>query len=387
MFGFAKKLVKNLEQSVNETIQTINTRNNTAISDSYFHSIPETLLIRYYDSTNTLKIITNVDQLYGLRVVASEEYQLQLTPFFDYIIGINDSPIPVQFNEYGYMVVDYNAIYKLLNDVVLDTKEIKLNIWSGKGGFYREEYLTVQPNDEIQEIDINSGSNEAAVTPIFVSLGFKVQWQPLIAATYTYHILSITDNSINKNRLVANTDYIIGCQEGLLCTGGEKLLYNILQSKQNQEIELFVYNSEHDVVRNVKFHLDERAKLGCNVGYGYLHRIPIPKDVQERMLAEQQNGQDTTFNSQENVPPPNPEDILQIPLLQQKQQQQQTDADVKPEFKPLSFEQQISNNRRKHTKVHVDNNLLSQLQEPEETINRNSSNSSSVPPPPILHKN
>ena len=115
MFGFAKKLVKNLEQSVNETINTINTRNNTAISDQYFQSIPEHLLIRYYDSTNTLKVITNVDQLYGLRVVQTDEYQLQVTSFFDYIIGINDQPIPVVFNEYGYMVVDYNAIYKKSN--------------------------------------------------------------------------------------------------------------------------------------------------------------------------------------------------------------------------------------------------------------------------------
>ena len=159
MFGFAKKLVKNLEQSVNETINTINTRNNTAISDQYFQSIPEHLLIRYYDSTNTLKVITNVDQLYGLRVVQTDEYQLQVTSFFDYIIGINDQPIPVVFNEYGYMVVDYNAIYKILNDLVLGEKEVKLNIWSGKGGFYREEYLTLEPNSEIQEINISTEEN------------------------------------------------------------------------------------------------------------------------------------------------------------------------------------------------------------------------------------
>ncbi|XBW37397.1 hypothetical protein QEN19_002977 [Hanseniaspora menglaensis] len=383
MFGFAKKLVKNLEQSVNETIQTINTRNNTAITDVYFHSIPESLLIRYYDSSNNLKIISNVDQLYGLRVVAADEYQLQLTPFFDYIIGINDLPIPVQFNEYGYMVVDYVAIYKLLNEAVLGPREVKLNIWSGKGGFYREEYLSMQPSDELHDVDISS--NADSVAPIFVSLGFKVQWQPLVAATYSYHILSITDPSVNRGRLVANSDYIIGCQEGLLCTGGEKLLYNILQSKQNQEIELFVYNTEYDVVRNVRFQLNDKAKLGCNVGYGYLHRIPIPKDVQEKMIIEQQTGQSNTYSQEQQ--PLNPEDILQIPLLQQQQQQNETE--IKAEFKPLSFEQQITNNRKKHAKTSVgnlDNSLLSQLQEPEETINRAGISDSSVPPPPIVNK-
>lgn len=385
MFGFAKKLVKNLEQSVNDTIQTINTRNNTAVSDAYFHSIPENLLIRYYDSSNNLKVISNVEQLYGLRVISTEDYQLQLTPFFDYIIGINDLPIPVQFNEYGYMVVDYTAIYKLLNEVVLSSKEVKLNIWSGKGGYYRDEHLILQPSDELQEIDISSTAD--TTTPIFVSLGFKVQWQPLVAATHAYHILSITDNSINKGRLVPNTDFIVGCQDGLLCTGGEKLLYNILQSKQNQEIELFVYNSQYDVLRNVKFQLDERAKLGCNVGYGYLHRIPLPKEVRNKILLEQQQedlhpGSET---ASESFPSPNPEDILQIPLLQN--QKQQANSDAKTEFKPLSFEQQISNNRRKHHKqATVDGGLLSQLQEPEETINRTNSTTSGVPPPPILHK-
>lgn len=380
MLGFAKKLVKNLEQSVNETIQTINTRNNTAISDAYFHSIPESLLIRYYDSSNNLKVISNVEQLYGLRVISSEEYQLQLTPFFDYIIGINDLPIPVEFNEYGYMVVNYTAIYKMFNDIVLDSKELKLNVWSGKGGFYREEYLTLQPTEELQEIDISSTTD--AVTPIFLSLGFKVQWQPLVAATYVYHVLSITDPAVNKGRLVSNTDYIVGCQEGLLCTGGEKLLYNILQSKQNQDVELFVYNTEHDVVRNVKFRLDERAKLGCNVGYGYLHRIPVPAEIQEKMALENQEEYDS---NNDQYPPSNPEDILQIPLVQQ---QQQSPMGSQQEFKPLSFEQQISSNRRKHSKVPAgtDNSLLAQLQEPEETINRSSSTVSSVPPPPILNK-
>jgi len=378
MFGFAKKLVKNLEQSVNETINTINTRNNTAISDQYFQSIPEHLLIRYYDSTNTLKVITNVDQLYGLRVVQTDEYQLQVTSFFDYIIGINDQPIPVVFNEYGYMVVDYNAIYKILNDLVLGEKEVKLNIWSGKGGFYREEYLTLEPNSEIQEINISTEENN---NPIFLSLGFKVQWQPLIASTYVYHILSIQDNNINKNRLVANSDYIIGCQQGLLCTGGEKLLYNILQSRQNQEIELQVYNSEHDVLRNVVFQLDDKAKLGCNVGYGYLHRIPIPREVQEKMVSE--------YNDQEEG---KPENILSIPLQQEhKNGIQLSENELKTEFKPLSFEQQISNanNRKKHhaDAKKLDNSLLSQLQEPEETVYKSEASSGSIAPPPIINKN
>ena len=378
MCGFAKKLVKNLEQSVNETINTINTRNNTAISDQYFQSIPEHLLIRYYDSTNNLKVITNVDQLYGLRVIHTDEYQLQVTSFFDYIIGINDQPVPVVFNEYGYMVVDYNAIYKILNDLVLGEKEVKLNVWSGKGGYYREEYLILEPNSDMQEIDISAEENNA---PIFMSLGFKVQWQPLIAATYVYHILSIQDNNINKSRLVANSDYIVGCQQGLLCTGGEKLLYNILQSKQNQEIELYVYNSEHDVLRNVTFQLDDNAKLGCNVGYGYLHRIPIPKDVQEKMISE--------YNEQASEV--DPQNILNIPLQQEhKNSMQLPENELKTEFKPLSFEQQISNANTSTTHPadgkKLDNSLLSQLQQPEETVYSSAGSNNSIAPPPIINK-
>ncbi|KAL6947395.1 hypothetical protein ACO0QE_002278 [Hanseniaspora vineae] len=364
MFNIAKKLVKTFEQSVSETLNTNGSA--SATNDSYFQSIPPNLLQYPNDYRPT------IDTLHGLRVVQCDETQLQLHTFFDYIIGINDEPLPIYFNTHGWPFPNYNEIYRIINSSLLHgsdaaSKYVKLNVWSGKGGFYRDEYIQLTQINEMQDVSLDddgsTGQDSASVVvkPLFESLGFQIQWQPLIGSTFTYHILSITDNYGTAARvgLVPQKDYIIGCQDGLLSTGGETLLQDILKAKCNQDLVLYVYNSDKDFVRPITVSLNGTGKLGCNVGYGYLHRIPVPQGV-------------LSTNSLQNS------DIIN-PIAQTMHQQPSDLPPLDPSstFQPMQFQQTIiapvpttfAPKKKKHVQHGAANqastSLLNDLQEKE----------------------
>lgn len=383
MFNIAKKLVKTFEQSVSETLNTNGSA--SATNDSYFQSIPPNLLQYPNEYRPT------IDTLHGLRVVQCDDTQLQLHTFFDYIIGINDEPLPIYFNTHGWPFPNYNEVYRILNNCLLNgsdtsSKYVKLNVWSGKGGFYRDEYIQLTQLSGMQDISLDdentteqAGPN-VVVKPLFESLGFQIQWQPLIGSTFTYHILSITDNYGTAARvgLIPQKDYIIGCQDGLLSTGGETLLQDILQAKCNQDLVLYVYNSDKDFVRPITVSLNGTGRLGCNVGYGYLHRIPVPAAIL----------------STENPDIINP--IAQTMPQQQHPQQQEQLSDLPPldpssTFQPMQFQQTIiapvpttfapkKKKHSQHTAAHASTNLLNDLQEkePQPTYSSNTTSSAAT---------
>ncbi|GCF00126.1 hypothetical protein ZYGM_003221 [Zygosaccharomyces mellis] len=274
MFRIAKNLVKTLEQSVQETLAGGNNQQ----LDVFFQSIPPQLLLTQAEAFKEDHVRFN-GMVSGLRVVAVEEHQLQLESFFDYIVGIEDQPIPLLGNAHGYYYPDYQQLIQLFNGRAGDS--VKLNVWSAKGGTYREEYLSIRPKDEnrMEEVSLTHMSDERG----FESLGFKVQWSPLVAATYTYHILNITleYGPASAAGLIPDEDYIIGCQDGLLATGGETLLQDVVRSRAHHDLVLYVYNKAHDCTRPLTVSIGPDGRLGCNVGYGFLHRIPAVKEVQE----------------------------------------------------------------------------------------------------------
>ncbi|AMD19496.1 HCL655Cp [Eremothecium sinecaudum] len=260
MLRIAKNLVKTFEQSVHDI-------SGDRSLDVYFQSIPPNLLIPGND-TNT--------SIHGLRVVKSEESQLQLQSFFDSIVGINNQPIPTITNQHGFLYPDYNSIFRILNNSCGNS--VQFNVWSAKGGFYRDEYIHITPKTAVEDVPLNN-DGEDSTHVIFESLGFAVQWTPLIASTYTYHVLNINlaEGPAQLAGLVPGEDYIIGCQDGLLATGGETILQDIVRSRTNQDLVLYVYNLEVDCVRPVTVHIGSDGRLGCGVGYGFIHRIPPPK--------------------------------------------------------------------------------------------------------------
>lgn len=261
MLRIAKNVFKTFEQSVQDI-------SSDRFLDVYFRSIPANLL-EQGNNTNAM--------LYGLRIVKVEEKQVQIKSFFDYIVGIDNKPIPTIANKHGSRYPDYDAIFTLLN--VQCGKNIQFNIWSAKGGYYRDEYIHVSSKNTVEEVQLNSDNS---VHISFEPLGFSVQWAPLIASTYTYHILNINSPHAPAGvaGLIPGDDYIVGCQEGLIATGGETILQDIVRSKANQYLLLYVYNAELDCLRPVKVYIGSEGKLGCGVGYGSIHRIPQPKYVE-----------------------------------------------------------------------------------------------------------
>lgn len=320
MFRIAKNLVKSLEQSVQDTLALSQNSNQL---DAFFQSIPPNLLLPQLQ-----QLASNEDNqggaaalgprmnetVAGLRVIYVEETQLQLQSYFDYIVGINDEPLPVIYNQHGYHYPDYKRIVALFNDKCSDY--IKLNVWSAKGGNFRDEYISVSFKDESKLEDISLQSTDHStdndVLKAYQPLGFKIQWSPLLASTFTYHILNLnlTNGPADMAGLIPDEDYIIGCQDGLLATGGETLLQDIVRSRTNHELVLYVYNKVHDCVRPITVHIGGDGRLGCNVGYGFLHRIPtvvtreIPESEQPQPELSESAFVPTAFSGQTTAPPP-----------------------------------------------------------------------------------
>jgi hypothetical protein len=56
-------------------------------------------------------------------------------------------------------------------------------------------------------------------------------------------------------------------------------LFTLIESSENKQLKLYVYNYDLDNVREVMLTPNSawggEGSLGCGIGYGYLHRIPI----------------------------------------------------------------------------------------------------------------
>lgn len=270
MFRIAKNLVKTFEQSVQGLSQDSNQL------DAFFQSIPPNLIAPQFPETGAAPDLSSIA---GLRVLFVDEFQLQLQSYFDYIVGINGMALPLVNNQHGYMYPDYNTVISMLNaGTTQNNGSVTLNVWSAKGGSYRDVYLQLRPKDVAQMEDVALNS-EGQAGKLFEPLGFKVQWAPLVAATYTYHILqlNIANGPACTAGLIPDEDYIIGCQDGLLATGGDTLLQDIVRSRAGQELVLYVYNKVSDSVRPITVAIGPDGRLGCGIGSGFLHRIPSPR--------------------------------------------------------------------------------------------------------------
>ncbi len=63
-------------------------------------------------------------------------------------------------------------------------------------------------------------------------------------------------------------------------------LFTLIESSENKQLKLYVYNFESDNVREVLLTPNSawggEGSLGCGIGYGYLHRIPIREAKDEK---------------------------------------------------------------------------------------------------------
>lgn len=302
MFSFAKRFVDRLEG---------NQENNAP--DSYFKS--------------TLQLN---NKGYGLRVLNVKPHSLAheagLESWFDFIIRINHHDLPMAYpalSTYAYSINEDGTInyggnatqeqasmvnFDLLNQEIQNisqnehsTKELILDVWSAKGGIIRQIVLPLKPNDDSSTQTSENPDIKSLIPATLEQTGLTLQSQHVNTASYVWRILNTHPGSpAFLAQLVPYSDYIIGCDsafpddpygKGLLSQGGEALLSKTILRYYNHNFEkthddavpitLYVYNHDYDVLRPVTVNLtrawgngQNRGILGCDVGYGLLHRVP-----------------------------------------------------------------------------------------------------------------
>ena len=111
-------------------------------------------------------------------------------------------------------------------------------------------------------------------------------WHVLVSSFSCYKSFKILFQEVEPNSpaylagLRQFTDYIIGADSIL---SEQEDLFTLIESNEGKPLKLYVYNSETDASREVVLTPNSAwggdGSLGCGIGYGYLHRIPIEGEV------------------------------------------------------------------------------------------------------------
>ncbi|KAI7692492.1 Golgi reassembly-stacking protein 1, partial [Sarcoptes scabiei] len=135
-------------------------------------------------------------------------------------------------------------------------------------------------------------------------LGVSIRFASFESANENvWHILDVAPNSpASVAGLQSYSDYIIGADSFLQDTDD---IFNLIQTYESKPLKLFVYNSETDCCRE---HWGGSGLLGCDIGYGYLHRIPKPKSNQYPLT--DQNKQPVISSQQPSISKPPAANII-----------------------------------------------------------------------------
>ncbi|UXI21104.1 hypothetical protein NH340_JMT07047 [Sarcoptes scabiei] len=142
-------------------------------------------------------------------------------------------------------------------------------------------------------------------------LGVSIRFASFESANENvWHILDVAPNSpASVAGLQSYSDYIIGADSFLQDTDD---IFNLIQTYESKPLKLFVYNSETDCCREVTIvpnsHWGGSGLLGCDIGYGYLHRIPKPKSNQYPLT--DQNKQPVISSQQPSISKPPAANII-----------------------------------------------------------------------------
>lgn len=232
--------------------------------------------------------------------------------------------------------INFELLMQEITTLANHEQDLVVDVWSAKGGIIRQIALPLkkfEASDKSEEDNENQTVHKLFVDN-FKQLGLTLESQHLNTATYVWRILTTHQGSpAFMSQLVPYSDYIIGCDsafptdingKGLLATGGESLLsktvlnyYNYhyaSSSEDNVPITLYVYNHDYDILRPVTVNLSRswgtgqnKGILGCDVGYGLLHRIPeVVGKFQSDSIVDDvlfENNQNVGFQPQQSLPP------------------------------------------------------------------------------------
>lgn len=111
------------------------------------------------------------------------------------------------------------------------------------------------------------------------TLGLTLQWTSLSVTEDVWHVLDVIANSpADTAGLLPYGDYIVGTPEGNV--HGEAGLGELVEDYLGRSLRLYVYNHEYAVTRLVTLTPSRSwggsGALGCVLGFGALHRLPVP---------------------------------------------------------------------------------------------------------------
>lgn len=266
-----------------------------------------------------------------------------LEAFFDFIVAVNGSRLD-QDNDTLKMILAANI-----------EKPVKLLVYSSKTMSVKEVTLVPSKNWGGQGV-----------------LGVSIRFCSFERANENvWHILDVQQNSpAALAGLRSNSDYIIGSDS--LLTEPEDL-FTLIESSENKQLKLFVYNVELDNVREVLLTPNSawggEGSLGCGIGYGYLHRIPIKEEkitlgkstnssmasnlsnLSTMTLAGSQSSLLSNISNQtdmieSNITSMNLNPVPQQPQQQQQNQQQlqQTQQQFPPNYNNTTFASTFASN-------------------------------------------
>ncbi|KAA8578430.1 hypothetical protein FQN60_016326, partial [Etheostoma spectabile] len=96
-----------------------------------------------------------------------------------------------------------------------------------------------------------------------------------------WHILDVEPSSpAALAELQPHSDYIVGADQVLQ---DSEDFFSLVEAHEGKPLKLMVYNTQTDACREVVVTPNGawggEGSLGCGIGYGYLHRIPVHPDV------------------------------------------------------------------------------------------------------------
>lgn len=171
-----------------------------------------------------------------------------LEPFFDFIVTIN-----------GVRLLEDNDVFKSTLKNNLD-RPVELELYNAK----------LQGTRKVILIPSTSWGGQGL-------LGVSIRFCSFEGANQNvWHVLDVHPGSpAAAAQFRPYSDYIIGA-DTLLKESED--LYAVIESHEGKPLKLYVYNTDSDTCREVTI-IPNRSwggegSLGCDIGFGYLHRIP-----------------------------------------------------------------------------------------------------------------
>lgn len=172
-----------------------------------------------------------------------------LEAFFDFIVAIGNTRLDQ----------DNDTLKELLKNGL--DKELQITVYSSKTQSIRETVIVPSVTWGGQGL-----------------LGVSIRFCSFEGANENvWHVLEVHPSSpAELAGLQSFTDYIIGA-DSILHESED--LFSLIEAHESRSLKLYVYNTDLDSCREVTIIPNNQwggeGSLGCGIGYGYLHRIPI----------------------------------------------------------------------------------------------------------------